>query len=60
MEARPPDHAIQNYAECEEECGEDGPHDPTAFDEFFHDDVGKHGDYFDVRNLADLKNDGSL
>ena len=54
LEAEPPDHAVEEDAEREEEGGKDGPHDPASFDECFDDDVGEHGE------LAELEDDGAL
>ena len=36
----PPDGAVQYHAEGKQEGEQNGPHDPTAFREFFDDDVG--------------------
>ena len=43
LEAQPPDHAVEQATERQEESGEDGPHDPAALKEGFDDDVGEHG-----------------
>ncbi len=45
LQRGPPDGAVQKNAEGEQKAGEDGPHDPAAFNEFFDDDVGEH-DWF--------------
>ena len=41
-EAQPPDGAVQDHADGEEEAGEDGPHDPAALEEGIDDDVCEH------------------